>query len=121
MAKELALEPRLAVPESGAPGQVWDAFVESAQFGIAMTDYDARLKQTNSAFAGLVGYTRAELAVLTLVDLCVEDERDMMVAAFEALRQGSRSVAKFETTYQRKDQTLAPVAVLLSIATDSAQ
>jgi hypothetical protein len=37
MAKELALEPRLAVPESGAPGQVWDAFVESAQFGIALT------------------------------------------------------------------------------------
>jgi PAS domain S-box-containing protein len=121
MAKELALEPRLAVPESGAPGQVWDAFVESAQFGIALTDCDARLKQTNAAFAGLVGYTCAELAALTLVDLCLEDERDMMVAAFEALRQGSRSVAKFETTYQRKDQTLVPAAVVLSTATEPAQ
>src|SRR5262249_40926775 len=29
--------------------------------------------------------------------------------------------AKFETTYRRKDQTLAPVAALLSIATDPAQ
>jgi signal transduction histidine kinase len=37
------------------------------------------------------------------------------------LRQGSRSLAKFETTYRRKDDTLAPVAVLLSIATDRAQ
>jgi signal transduction histidine kinase len=45
----------------------------------------------------------------------------MMVAAFEALRQGSRSVAKFETTYQRKDQTLVPAAVVLSIATEPAQ
>jgi PAS domain S-box-containing protein len=121
MPKQLVLEPRVAVPEFSATGQVWDAFVESAQFGIALTDLDARLQTTNAAFASLVGYTCAELAGLTLVDLCLEDERDMMVAAFEALRRVNPSLAKFETTYRRKDQTLAPVAVLLSIATDSAQ
>jgi PAS domain S-box-containing protein len=120
MPKQLVLEPRVAVPEFGATGQVWDAFVDSAQFGIALTDLDARLRTTNAALEGLVGYTRAELAGLTLVDLCLEDERDMMVAEFEALRQGSRSLAKFETTCRRKDQTLAPVAVLLSAATDTA-
>lgn len=121
MAKELVLEPRIAVPEFDATGQVWGAFVESAQIGIALADFDARFRITNGAFASLVGYTCAELAGLTLVDLCLEDERDMMVAALEALRQGSRSLAKFEITYQRKDQTLAPVAVLLSIATNPAQ
>jgi PAS domain S-box-containing protein len=121
MAKELVLEPRLAVPESGASGQIWDVFVESAHFGIALTDFDGRLKRTNAAFDNFVGYTGTELAALTLVDLCPEDERDTMAAAFEALRQGSRSVAKFETTYQHKDQTLIPVAVLLSIATHPAQ
>jgi PAS domain S-box-containing protein len=121
MVKELVLEPRLAVPEFGATGQIWGAFIESAQFGVALTDFDARLKRTNAAFANLVGYTPAELTGLTLVDLCPEDEHDMIVAAFQALRHGSRSVAKFETTYRRKDQTLAPVAVLLSIATDPAQ
>jgi PAS domain S-box-containing protein len=121
MAKELVLEPRLAVPEIGAAGQIWGAFVESAQFGIALTDLDAHLRRTNAAFANLVGYTRAELTGLTLVDLCLEDERDMMVAAFQALRRGSRSVAKVETTYQRKDQTLTPAAVLLSIAKEPAQ
>jgi PAS domain S-box-containing protein len=121
MAKELVLEPRLAVPEFGAAGPVWGAFVESAQFGIALADFDARLMATNAAFATLVGYTRAELVGVNLVDLCLEDERDMMVAAFQAFRQGSRLVAKFETTYQRKDQTLAPAAMLLSIATQPAQ
>jgi PAS domain S-box-containing protein len=121
MAKELVLEPRIAVPEFDATGQVWGAFAESAQIGIALTDFDACFRITNGAFASLVGYTRAELAGLTLVDLCLEDEREVMVAALEALRQGSRSLAKFEITYQRKDQTLAPVAVLLSIATNPAQ
>ena len=82
MPKQLVLEPRVAVPEFSATGQVWDAFVESAQFGIALTDLDARLQTTNAAFASLVGYTCAELAGLTLVDLCLEDERDMMVAAY---------------------------------------
>src|SRR6201989_1193578 len=101
MAKELVLEPRLAVPESGAAGQVWGALVEAAQFGIAVSDFDARLRETNAAFANLVGYTAAELAELTLVDMCVEDEREVMVAALDALRLGSLSIAKFETTCQR--------------------
>jgi PAS domain S-box-containing protein len=121
MPKQLVLEPRVAVPEFAATRLTWGAFVEAAQFGIALTDFDARLQTTNTAFESLVGYTRAELVGLTLVDLCLEDERDMMVAAFEALKRGSCSLAKFETTYQCKDQTLAPVAVLLSITTDPAQ
>jgi len=118
MAKELVLEPRLAV---GAAGQVWGGLVESAQFGMALADFDARLIAVNAAFATLVGYTPAELVGLNLVDLCLEDERDTMVAAFQAFRQGSRAVAKFETTYQRKDQTLAAVAVLVSVATEPTQ
>jgi PAS domain S-box-containing protein len=121
MAEELVLEPCVARLESTATGPAWGALVESAQFGIALTDFNARFQITNRAFASLVGYTRAELAGLALVDLCLEDERDMMVAAFEALRQGSRTHAKFETTYRHKNQILAPVSVLLSIATDPAQ
>lgn len=121
MSKQLVLEPRVAVPEFAATGPAWSALVEAAQFGIALTDFNARLRITNAAFASLVGYTRAELAGLTLVDLCPEDERDMMVAALEALKRGSCSLAKFEITCRRKNQTLAPVAVLLSIATDPAQ
>ena len=92
MAKELVLEPRLAV---GAAGQVWGGLVEAAQFGMALVDFDARLMAVNAAFATLVGYTPAELVGLNLVDLCLEDERDTMVAALQAFRQGSRAVAKF--------------------------
>jgi PAS domain S-box-containing protein len=121
MAKQLVLERRVAVSQFGAIAQAWDALVESAQFGIALTDFDARLRTTNTAFASLFGYTRAELAGLSLVDLCLEDESATTIAAFAALRQGSSSHVKFETTYRRKDQTLAQVAVLLSIATDPAQ
>lgn len=90
MAEELVLEPCVARLESTATGPAWGALVESAQFGIALTDFNARFQITNRAFASLVGYTRAELAGLALVDLCLEDERDMMVAAFEAFQRGSR-------------------------------
>ncbi len=64
MPKQLVLEPRVAVPEFVATGQTWGAFVETAQFGAALTDLNARLRTTNAAFASLVGYTRAELAGL---------------------------------------------------------
>ncbi len=121
MAKELVLEARVAGPGVGASRPAWDALVESAHFGIAVTDFDGCLRTSNAAFASLVGYSRAELAGLTLVDLCLEEERDMMIAAFETLCQGSRSSMRFEITYRRKDRTIAPVAVLLSIATDPAQ
>ena len=72
MPKQLVLEPRVAVPEFAATRLTWGAFVEAAQFGIALTDFDARLQTTNTAFESLVGYTRAELVGLTLVDLCLE-------------------------------------------------
>ena len=60
MSKQLVLEPRVAVPEFAATGPAWSALVEATQFGIALTDFNARLRTTNAAFASLVGHTRAE-------------------------------------------------------------
>jgi len=81
----------------------WRAGSDLAPFGIAWTDLEGRLLETNPALQGMLGYSRDELHHLSLPQLAHPDDAGSCLSLFRELAQGSRPAFDRDSRYLRKD------------------
>ena len=79
-----------------------------------MTDSAFRFLMANPAFLTMVGYSSEELQQLSILDICVDGDRDEYRVPLRELREGVRLQYELETQYRRKDGTPLPVNTYLS-------
>lgn len=79
------------------------AVFEHAGIGIAITNWEGRLVQTNPAYCRLVGYTEDELGEFVFSDLVHPDDREANLAETRRLRDGEQPFFEIENRYVRKD------------------
>jgi PAS domain S-box-containing protein len=93
------------------------ALFDKAPIGIAIADADARIKDANEMACRVLGYTKEELAALTVWDITHPDDRSAFTILWREVVEGRRAGYSIDKRYLRKDGsviwisiTTAPVA-----------
>ncbi len=89
--------------------------LETALDGIHVVDMNGRVIDTNSAFAGMLGYTVDEMLKLHVSDFEGTKTREQVAEQIEAIRQGDRNTM-FETLLRHKDGKLIEAEVAINLA-----
>ena len=92
----------------------WRLLFERSAMGAAVTDSAFRFLMANPAFLTMVGYSSDELQQLSILDICVDGDRDEYRVPLCELREGVRLQYQLETQYRRKDGTPLPVNTYFS-------
>ena len=92
----------------------WRLLFERSAMGAAVTDSAFRFLMANPAFLTMVGYSSDELQQLSILDICVDGDRDEYRVPLRELREGVRLQYELETQYRRKDGTPLPVNTYFS-------
>ena len=92
----------------------WRLLFERSAIGAAVTDSAFRFLMANPAFLTMVGYSSEELQQLSILDICVDGDRDEYRVPLRELREGVRLQYQLETPYRRKDGTPLPVNTYFS-------
>ena len=92
----------------------WRLLFEKSAMGAAVTDSAFRFLMANPAFLTMVGYSSEELQQLSILDICVDGDRDEYRVPLRELCEGVRLQYELETQYRRKDGTSLPVNTYLS-------
>jgi PAS domain S-box-containing protein len=83
--------------------ELFRAVFEKAGNGIAIADLEGRVKQVNTAFCHMLGYSKEELVGRFASDLVHPDDKAANAQAFNRLRDGETSALELEHRYLRKD------------------
>jgi PAS domain S-box-containing protein len=95
----------------------WRHVFENADFGVAVSDIATNtLAEVNPSFARQRGYTREEMAGLPIAKLFPDRVRPGLLERINALATTGHGV--FETEHVRKDGTIFPVLLELTILRD---
>jgi diguanylate cyclase (GGDEF)-like protein/PAS domain S-box-containing protein len=100
--------------------QRYRASFDQAAVGILHTSLEGRILQCNESFAGIVGYSPAELIGSDFQAITPPEDRSSGQAAARALLSGERRSVNFEKRYVRKDGSLTRVTLTVSIQRDTA-
>src|SRR6476660_4121501 len=92
----------------------WRLLFERSAMGAAVTDSAFRFLMANPAFLTMVGYASDELQQLSILDSCVDGDRDEYRVPLRELREGVRLQYELETQYRRKDGIPLPVNTYFS-------
>ena len=84
----------------------WRLLFEKSAMGAAVTNSAFRFLMANPAFLTMVGYSSEELQQLSILDICVDGDRDEYRVPLRELREGVRLQYELETQYRRKDGIL---------------
>jgi PAS domain S-box-containing protein len=87
---------------------------EKSAMGAAVTDSAFRFLMANPAFLTMVGYSSEELQQLSILDICVDGDRDEYRVPLRELREGVRLQYELKTQYRRKDGIPLPVNTYFS-------
>jgi PAS domain S-box-containing protein len=87
---------------------------EKSAMGAAVTDSAFRFLMANPAFLTMVGYSSEELQQLSILDMCMDGDRDEYRVPLRELREGVRLQYELETQYRCKDGTSLPVNTYFS-------
>lgn len=79
--------------------------MEDSAIGIAIVGLDGRIVETNPAFAGMLGYSRAEIEALTFFQITHPDDLQIGRETMEALKADKVDSFHFEKRYLKKDGT----------------
>jgi PAS domain S-box-containing protein len=93
----------------------WRLLFERSAMGAAVTDSAFRFLMANPAFLTMVGYSTEELQQLSILDICVDGDRDEYRVPSRELREGVRLQCELKTQYRRKDGTPLPVNTYFSV------
>ena len=91
---------------------------EYSAVGIAITEWDGRFQQCNSAYSKLVGYTEEELQRLTLDVLIHPNDRDANLLQINRLKSGEFSFFEIKNRYLHKKGYTVWVHKFVSILPD---
>jgi PAS domain S-box-containing protein len=107
-----------ALDELRTTGIKYRRLYESMMDGFARTDMEGRIKEFNSCFRDMMGYTESELLQLTYLDITPEDWHgyEKRIVYNQVIPYGYSGV--FEKEYRKKDGTVFPVELRISLIRD---
>lgn len=107
-----------AIEELRTTGSKYRRLYESMMDGFARTDMQGAIKEFNSCFRNMLGYTEEELLQLTYMDFTPEDWHgyEKRIIYNQVIPYGYSNV--FEKEYRKKDGTVFPVELRISLIRD---
>ncbi|RWC44675.1 MAG: PAS domain S-box protein [Mesorhizobium sp.] len=79
--------------------------MEDSAIGIVVVGLDGRIRETNPAFAAMLGYSREELEALTFFQITHPEDLHIGPETMDGMRAGTVNSFHFEKRYLRKDGT----------------
>lgn len=79
--------------------------MEDSAIGIVVVGLDGRIRETNPAFAAMLGYSREELEALTFFQVTHPEDLHIGRETMDGMRAGTVNSFHFEKRYLRKDGT----------------
>ncbi|CAN7314481.1 PAS domain S-box protein [Mesorhizobium sp. LjRoot246] len=79
--------------------------MEDSAIGIVVVGLDGRIRETNPAFATMLGYSREELEALTFFQITHPEDLHIGRKTMDGMRAGTVNSFHFEKRYLRKDGT----------------
>ncbi|WP_246093721.1 MULTISPECIES: PAS domain S-box protein [Mesorhizobium] len=79
--------------------------MEDSAIGIVVVGLDGRIRETNPAFAAMLGYTSEEIEALTFFQITHPDDLQIGRETMDGLKAGTVNSFHFEKRYLRKDGT----------------
>ncbi|WP_426177177.1 PAS domain S-box protein [Massilia sp. TWR1-2-2] len=96
---------KLAEVELQDSRQRFENIVSQAATGVVQTDPEGRINVVNDKFCAMLGYARAELLTMNVLDITASDSRDATAAALAAVGGGDAGVV-VQKQYRRSDGSL---------------
>jgi PAS domain S-box-containing protein len=90
---------------------------EQGPIGVALLGLDQRMTKVNPAFCRMLGYSEAELANMTPLDMTYPDDREMSMEVLGRLDRGEIPVS-MEKRYVQKSGEVIWVSVIASVIRD---
>jgi PAS domain S-box-containing protein len=91
---------------------------EQGPIGVALLEADHRMTKVNTAFRRMLGYSEAELARMTPLDMTYPDDRERCMDLLGRLDKGELSVVNMEKRYVKKSGELMWVSLTASVIRD---
>jgi PAS domain S-box-containing protein len=91
---------------------------EQGPIGVALLEADHRMTKVNTAFRRMLGYTEAELARMTPLDMTYPDDRESCMGLLGRLDKGEIPVCTMEKRYVKKSGELMWVSLTASVIRD---
>jgi PAS domain S-box-containing protein len=91
---------------------------EQGPIGVALLGLDHRMNKVNPAFCRMLGYSEAELARMTPLDMTYPDDREMCMDLLGRLDKGEIPVCRMEKRYVKKSGELMWVSLTASVIRD---
>jgi PAS domain S-box-containing protein len=91
---------------------------EQGPIGVALLGLDHRMTRVNPAFCRMLGYSEAELAKMTPLDMTYPDDRERCMDLLGQLDKGESSVVNMEKRYVKKSGELMWVSLTASVIRD---
>ncbi|HEX7286441.1 MAG TPA: PAS domain S-box protein [Candidatus Angelobacter sp.] len=92
---------------------------EQGPIGVALLDAEHRMVKTNPAFTRMLGYSEAELAKMTPLDMTHPDDRPYCIRLLTRLDTGEIPVCKMEKRYLKKNGEIMWASLTASVVRDS--
>ena len=91
---------------------------EQGPIGVALLGKDHRMSKVNAAFCRMLGYSEAELAGMTPLDMTHPDDLEACTGLLERLDKGEIPVASMEKRYVKKSGEIIWVSLTASVIRD---
>lgn len=91
---------------------------EQGPIGVALLGLDHRMTKVNPAFCRMLGYSEAELARMTPLDMTYRDDRERCIDLLGRLDKGEIPVCRMEKRYVKKSGELMWVSLTASVIRD---
>lgn len=98
--------------------RTYRALFENAGDAIILTDMEGRIMQVNQKSAELLGFTRAELQALSILDITVQEELIDVMRNLERLKNGNRLIP-YVRHYLKKSGEVLPTENNTVLVTDA--
>ena len=96
-------ERRRTMEELRQSEERWRLVFDNSSVGILVTDIEGRFFATNAVYERMLGYTKEELQLLTLLEITHPDYRDTCMALIRELLASKRLQFQIEKRCRRKD------------------
>ncbi len=96
----------------------FQSVVESSAVGIAMSDFQGRIIDSNPKFQAMLGYSREELRQLKFTEITHGDDLPEDLAQFERMKRGELESYQLEKRYIHRDGATFWVRLTLSLVRD---
>jgi PAS domain S-box-containing protein len=91
---------------------------EQSPIGVALLDLNYRMAKTNPAFCRMLGYSEAELAQLTPLEITLPEDRAYCMSLLERLDRGEVPVCRMEKRYIKKSGEIIWISLTASVIRD---